>query len=61
MFEKIGCDPADMTGLLGTEKLKVEDDSVMKYLGVIEQRANHILLSAAYVQSQVSIRYFRYS
>merc|ERR1719354_568807 len=54
MFEKIGCDPADMTGLLGTEKLKVEDDSVMKYLGVIEQRANHILLSAAYVQSQTN-------
>merc|ERR1719354_1124911 len=54
MFEKIGCDPADMTGLLGMEKLKVEDDSVMKYLGVIEQRANHILLSAAYVQSQTN-------
>jgi len=51
LFSKIGCNEKAMQHLLGGH-LGVEDDNVMKYLGVIEQRANHLLLSSAYVDSQ---------
>jgi len=51
LFNKIGCNEKSMQHLLGGH-LGVEDDNVMKYLGVIEQRANHLLLSSAYVDSQ---------
>lgn len=51
LFSKIGCNEKAMQHLLGGH-LGVEDDNVMKYLGVIEQRTNHLLLSSVYIDSQ---------
>ena len=52
LFSKIGCNEKAMHHLLGGH-VGVEDDNVMQYLGVVEQRANHLILSSAYIDSQV--------
>merc|ERR1739838_8065 len=48
---KIGCNEKAMHHLLGGH-VGVEDDNVMQYLGVVEQRANHLILSSAYIDSR---------
>ena len=52
VFSKIGCDSATITELLGGHA-GVTDNTVLQYLGIVEQRTNELLQLQAFLQTKV--------
>ena len=53
IFSKINCDSTPITDMLGSA-VGVTEMNMIQYLGLIEQRANELLATQAYLQSKVS-------
>lgn len=53
VFSKIGCDSATITELLGGHA-GVTDNTVLQYLGIVEQRTNELLQLQAFLQAKES-------
>ena len=51
-FSKIGCVSTTITELLGGHA-GVTDNTVLQYLGIIEQRTNELLQLQAFLQAKV--------
>ena len=52
MFSKIGCDVVTITDMLGGHA-GVTDNTVLQYLGLVEQRTNELLQLQAFIQAKV--------
>lgn len=52
MFSKIGCDNTAIAELLGGHA-GVTDNTVLQYLGIVEQRTNELLQLQAFLQAKV--------
>ena len=53
VFSKIGCDATAITDMLGGHA-GVTDNTVLQYLGIVEQRTNELLQLQAFIQAKVT-------
>lgn len=53
MFSKIGCDSSAITDMLGGHA-GVTDNTVLQYLGIVEQRTNELLQLQAFIHAKVA-------
>jgi len=54
LFAKTGCDRSDIDDMLNAQE-GVTDQNLLQYLGIIEARANQLLLTRAFmIKNQVS-------
>lgn len=51
LFKKINCDKDAINDMLGSNE-GVSDQNMLQYLGVVEERTNHLLLMQSFVTSQ---------
>ena len=56
VFSKIGCDVTSITDMLGGHA-GVTDNTVLQYLGIVEQRTNELLQLQAFIQAKVWLNY----
>lgn len=59
MFSKIGCDGTSIAELLGGHA-GVTDNTVLQYLGIVEQRTNELLQLQAFLQAKVQYILYMY-
>lgn len=52
LFSKIGCDVSTITDMLGGHA-GVTDNTVLQYLGIVEQRTNELLQLQAFIHAKV--------
>lgn len=52
VFSKIGCDVTAITDMLGGHA-GVTDNTVLQYLGIVEQRTNELLQLQAFINAKV--------
>lgn len=56
LFTKINCDRSTIDEMLGSTA-GVSDETIMQYLGLVEQRTNELLAVSVYVDVKVSGNY----
>lgn len=54
VFSKIGCDAVTITDMLGGHA-GVTNNTVLQYLGIVEQRTNELLQLQAFIQAKVDL------
>ena len=54
LFSKTSCDRSTINDMLGSAA-GVTDETIMQYLGLIEQRTNELLAVNMYIDSKVSL------